>query len=134
MITRPTVLVVEDNPTEQRLLTLLLDRFGFDATVVGNGTDALEALQDDRKDICVILMDWQMDDMDGLECTRRIREAQDKTGRFIPIIAVTARVMLGDRQKCMQAGMDDYLSKPYTVKQFEAILKHWSVQHTAMTG
>lgn len=130
---RPLILVVEDNPTEQRIVSILLDKFGYNAHIVNSGAKALEAIQSNQN-FDLILMDWQMEDMNGLECSRRIRQSEQKTGRHVPIIAVTARVLLGDRQKCMEAGMDDYLSKPYTATQFEQMLSAWTSRATTMTG
>lgn len=137
MAFHPKVLVVEDNPTEQRVLTLLLNKFGFEATIAANGTAAIECIRDRARDFAVILMDWQMDDMDGLECTKLVREVMRQRGVDIPIVAVTARAMLGDKQKCLNAGMDDYLSKPFTAMQFENMLRHWSsatASNKSLTG
>ena len=130
---RPLILVVEDNPTEQRIVSILLEKFGYTAHVVDNGAKALEAVQSNMP-FALILMDWQMEDMNGLECSRRIRQLEQKTGRHMPIVAVTARVLLGDRQKCMEAGMDDYLSKPYTAAQFEQMLAAWTSHTVSLTG
>ena len=135
METPQSILVVEDNPTEQRVLTLLLTKFGYEITIAGTGTEAIRLATDAAGRYSAILMDWQMNDMDGLECTRRIRELQEKRGSHIPIIAVTARAMLGDKQKCLNAGMDDYLSKPYTAIQLENILRYWtSKKDKSLTG
>lgn len=130
---RPLVLVVEDNLTEQRIVSILLAKFGYSAHIVSSGTEALEVLQSNQK-FDLILMDWQMDDMNGLDCSRRIRAFEQKSGRHTPIIAVTARVLLGDRQKCLESGMDDYLSKPYTALQFEQMLSAWTSRMKTLTG
>jgi CheY-like chemotaxis protein len=130
----PQILVVEDHPTEQRILTLLLNKFGMEAVLARNGRTAIELARDPSRHFDLILMDWQLEDMDGLECTGRIREAQRAMGRTIPIVAVTARAMLGDKQKCLNAGMDDYLSKPYTAAQFENMLRHWVGCEKSLTG
>jgi two-component system, sensor histidine kinase len=135
METPQSILVVEDNPTEQRVLTLLLTKFGYEITIAGTGSEAIRLATDGAGRYSAILMDWQMNDMDGLECTRRIRALQEKRGSHIPIIAVTARAMLGDKQKCLNAGMDDYLSKPYTAIQLENILHYWtSKKDKSLTG
>lgn len=128
------ILVVEDNPTEQRVLTLLLTKFGYSLVIAANGKEALRLAQENGSRYAAILMDWQMEDMDGLECTRRIRELQEKRGKHVPIIAVTARAMLGDKQKCLNAGMDDYLSKPYTANQLENMLRYWTCKQKSLTG
>jgi len=131
-VPRPSILVVEDNEIEQKLLKLLLERFGYDAVMASSGEEAANHAA--GGEFAVILMDWQIHDIDGLECTRRIRELQRKHGRYVPIIAVTARAMTGDRQKCLNAGMDDYLSKPYTAKQLEELLQHWASTDKSLTG
>lgn len=126
------VLVVEDNPIEQKLTSMLLNKFGYAAIVVGEGHAAIELLQAGAQ-FALILMDWQLTDMDGLQCTRELRRILD--GKFVPIVAVTARAMLGDKQKCLNAGMDDYISKPYTAKQFENIVRHWTeASKASLTG
>jgi CheY-like chemotaxis protein len=134
MATAPQVLVVEDNATEQRVLALLLNKFGMDSTIARTGTAAIELARDPSRHFDVILMDWQLADMDGLECTRRIREFHRQQGRTVPIVAVTARAMLGDKQKCLNAGMDDYLSKPFTALQFENMLRQWVGREASLTG
>jgi PAS domain S-box-containing protein len=103
------VLVAEDNPVNQRLAVALLQRQGHAATVVGNGGEALAALE--RQPFDLVLMDVQMPGMDGLEATRRIRE-KEGAGPHTPIIAMTAYAMKGDRERCLAAGMDGYLAKP----------------------
>jgi CheY-like chemotaxis protein len=70
-------------------------------------------------------MDWRMPDMDGLECTRQIRERERRTGGHVPIIAMTANVMDEDRQACLDVGMDDYMSKPFDTSQFRTMLGRW---------
>jgi CheY-like chemotaxis protein len=124
MTARPSILVVEDNYTEQRLLGLLLEKFGYHAVIVGNAAAAIELIQHNYG-FDVILMDWQLKDMDGLDCTREIRRIEDHRQRYTPIVAVTARVMHGDRQQCLRAGMDDYLSKPYSMLQLRNMLSKW---------
>ncbi|MBA3892034.1 MAG: response regulator, partial [Gemmatimonadaceae bacterium] len=104
------VLVAEDNPVNQKLVTALLERAGHVVKVVGDGAQAVSAIGNAQFDI--VLMDVQMPEMSGLEATRRVREHEQETGRHVPIIALTARAMQGDREICLAAGMDDYLSKP----------------------
>jgi signal transduction histidine kinase/DNA-binding response OmpR family regulator len=104
------ILVVEDNAVNQRISVALLTRRGLQSEVAANGQEALDALERFRFDL--VLMDCQMPVMDGYEAARRIRERERGTGEHIPIIAMTANAMGGDREKCLEAGMDDYVAKP----------------------
>ena len=105
-----SILLVEDNPINQKLATLLLSRYRWRVSIASNGQEALEAVTAENFD--VILMDVQMPIMDGLEATRRIRAREADTGNHVPIIAMTARSMVEDKVKCLEAGMDEYVSKP----------------------
>ena len=104
------ILLAEDNIVNQKLAMLLLEKHGHRVTLVGDGQDAVNAVQRDTFD--VILMDVQMPIMDGFQATGLIREFEKKTGSFTPIIAMTAHAMKGDRERCLDAGMDGYVSKP----------------------
>ena len=104
------ILIVEDNALNSKIIERILERSGYDCRLTGNGEEALRAINQDA--YCCILMDCQMPVMDGYEATRRIREIEEGTGEHIPIIAVTANALAGDRDRCLQAGMDDYLKKP----------------------
>ena len=105
------VLLAEDNIINQKLALVILEKWGHQVTVAPNGLEALEALT--RWHFDLILMDIQMPLMDGLEATRCIRESERMDrGRHIPIIAMTAHAMKGDRERCITAGMDEYLAKP----------------------
>jgi len=104
------VLVVEDNLINQSLAVNLLENDGHLTRVAGNGREALSVLE--REPFDLVLMDVQMPDMDGLDATKAIRAKEKFSGKRIPIIAVTAHAMTGDREKCLAAGMDGYLSKP----------------------
>ena len=104
------VLLAEDNPVNQRLAMRLLQKRGYRVVVVGNGREALQALEKDRFDL--ILMDVQMPEMGGFEATAEIRTREQSCGAHIPIVAMTAHAMTGDREKCLAAGMDAYVSKP----------------------
>jgi CheY-like chemotaxis protein/HPt (histidine-containing phosphotransfer) domain-containing protein len=112
------ILVAEDTPFNQKFILRLLDRWGQKAVVVENGRQALRALSKDKFDL--VLMDVQMPEMDGLEASTAIRESEKNTGRHIPIIALTAHAMKGDRERCIKAGMDEYVSKPISP---DALLK-----------
>jgi CheY-like chemotaxis protein len=102
-------LIVEDNDINQHLMLLLLNRMGYRADVAGNGIEALQAIQ--RQPYDVVLMDVQMPDMDGFATTQRIRQ-EFPAAEQPRIIAMTANAMRGDREMCLAAGMDDYMSKP----------------------
>ncbi|MFW6303304.1 MAG: response regulator [Candidatus Sumerlaeota bacterium] len=104
------VLLVEDNPVNQELAVILLEGHGHEVTVVANGRQCLEALEKQAFDL--ILMDVQMPVMDGVEATARIRRREVKQGGHIPIIAMTAHALKGDRERFLAAGMDSYISKP----------------------
>ncbi len=104
------VLVAEDNIINQRYVVSLLEHAGFSAVVVSNGREAIGALE--RESFDLVLMDVHMPDMDGFEATSSIRARERFTGKRMPIVAVTAHAMTGDRDKCLAAGMDAYVSKP----------------------
>ena len=114
------ILVVEDNIVNQRLAEHLLRNKGHIVTIANNGREALEVL--DRQPFDLALVDVQMPEMDGLQLTAAIREKEKKTGEHLPIVAMTAYAMKGDRERCLEAGMDDYVPKPINSKQlFEMI-------------
>jgi CheY-like chemotaxis protein len=119
------VLIAEDHPINQKLLRLTLEKRGHRVTVVSNGAEALQALDDHGNTpprFDVVLMDLMMPVMDGLEATRRIRQMESGSGRHIPIVAVTACAMDSDRTACFEAGMDDYLPKPVDTQNLIKIL------------
>ena len=125
------ILLVEDNPVNQAVSKAMLDYFGCRADVAGNGGEALAALAAAPYDL--ILMDCQMPEMDGYEATRAIREREAAHGNGdsrTPIVALTAHAMDGDREQCMAAGMDDYLSKPYKPDELYSVLARWLVPGT----
>ncbi|MES1168252.1 MAG: response regulator, partial [Oleiharenicola lentus] len=105
------ILVAEDNAVNQKLIAGLLRRLGYQPQIVGNGLACLEALRRDAYDL--VLMDCQMPEMDGYEATGRIRRGDTGAhNRDLRIIALTAAAMAGDRERCLEAGMTDYLTKP----------------------
>jgi CheY-like chemotaxis protein len=117
---RLRILVAEDNPVNQRVAIRLLEKGGHKVTVANHGLEALAALA--SADFDLILMDVQMPEMDGLEATRAIRAREAGTDRHIPIVAMTAHAMKGDRERCLAAGMDDYLAKPVQRSELDRVL------------
>jgi signal transduction histidine kinase/CheY-like chemotaxis protein len=115
-----TVLLTEDNPVNQMTATTMLQKLGHSVEVAGNGREALEKLEQQSFDI--VFMDVQMPEMDGMTATGKIREQEQGGGRHQPIVAMTAHAMTGDREKCMEAGMDDYVSKPIRRKELAAVI------------
>jgi CheY-like chemotaxis protein len=122
--TRAHILVAEDNFVNQKVVTSQLKKLGYRADVVANGLEAVEAVA--RVNYALVLMDCQMPEMDGLEATAMIRKREgQQASRRLPIIAMTANVMQGYREKCLNAGMDDYLAKPVRLDHFDAMLARW---------
>jgi two-component system sensor histidine kinase/response regulator len=117
------VLLAEDNPTNQLLVLTHLRRLGYEAQAVQNGNEVLAALQSGRWD--AILMDCHMPELDGFDTTRSIRAQQKPSATRIPIIALTANTSTEDRDACLEAGMDDYLTKPIKRQVLEAILARY---------
>ncbi len=118
------ILVVEDNSTNQQVALAILGKLGHRADAVENGVEALEALQ--RADYDIVLMDCEMPEMDGCETARRIRcPSSGMRNPGIPIIALTAHALVGDREKCIAAGMNDYLAKPIEPRQLAEVLPKW---------
>jgi len=125
------VLLCDDNTINQKVAVRILQQLGYEPDLAANGREALEAL--DRKPYDLIFMDVMMPEMDGLEATRVIRKLEQSGGSVnfnshIIIIAMTAQAMQGDREKCLEAGMDDYLSKPIRPKDVRVVIERWSEQ------
>ncbi|MEE9389996.1 MAG: response regulator, partial [Candidatus Aminicenantaceae bacterium] len=116
------ILLAEDNVINQKVAVHILERSGHKVSVANNGQEALRTLNKDRIDL--ILMDVQMPEMDGFETTVSIREKEKKTGFHIPIIAMTAHAMKGDRERCIEAGMDDYIAKPIKTEELTEKINH----------
>jgi len=120
---RRAVLLVEDNPVNQQVAQAMLTKLGMPMALASNGEEALEQVKVNDYDL--ILMDCQMPVMDGYEATAAIRRLPNGRGEHLPIIALTANAMQGDRQRCLEAGMDDFLPKPYSLAQLQATLARW---------
>jgi PAS domain S-box-containing protein len=121
------ILVAEDNLVNQTVALGMLRKLGLAAALVQNGSEALEVLTSDPYDL--VLMDVQMPVMDGLEATRRIRDGGvGAVNRDVPIVAMTAHAMKGDRERCLASGMNDYLSKPVSLEGLATVIRRWAVQ------
>jgi len=124
---RGNILLVEDNLINQQVALGILQLQGYSVTVAANGREALEALALGSFDL--VLMDCHMPEMDGFECTAEIRKREQSLGgKAIPIVALTANAMAQDREECLNAGMDDYLSKPFSMQTLQEMLDRWMPQ------
>jgi len=122
-IPRLRILVAEDNPVNQQLARRLLESLGHEITLVENGRLALEAIE--RQEFDLVFMDIQMPEVDGLEATAAIRAKERQTHRHLPIIAITAHSLRGDRGRCLLAGMDDYIAKPASKQDLERVIEYY---------
>lgn len=123
VVVSSAVLVAEDSPVLQTVVRQLLEKLGCAVEIVGTGKEAVEASA--KRHFNLILMDWQMPEMDGLEATRLIRASENLLGRHTPIIAMTANAMQGDKDRCIEAGMDGYLAKPFKLDELKAIVAQY---------
>jgi two-component system sensor histidine kinase/response regulator len=117
------ILVAEDNSVNQLLVLTHLQKLGYKAQAVANGREALAALDMGHWDL--VLMDCQMPEMDGFEATRTIRSREAGSNRHTPVIALTANAMAEDRDRCLRAGMDDYIAKPVKRQELDRVLQIW---------
>ncbi len=117
------ILVADDNAVNQRVMSLLLKKLGFNCDLVSNGEEAVKTFL--SRSHSLILMDCQMPIVDGYQATARIRRHEGSSGRHVPIIAFTASAMPEDREKCLAAGMDDYISKPVTIERLKSVVSRW---------
>ena len=120
---RLRILLAEDNVVNQRLAVRVLERMGHNVDVVEDGAGALRAVTNDHFDL--VFMDVQMPGMDGFEATTKIRERERATGSHLPIVAMTAHAMKGDRERCLAVGMDDYLTKPFDAAGLRRVLERF---------
>jgi CheY-like chemotaxis protein/HPt (histidine-containing phosphotransfer) domain-containing protein len=120
---RGRVLIAEDNESNLIVARVQLERLGLEVIAAGDGRQALDILATEAVDL--VLMDCQMPELDGFAATVALREGEAGSDRHLPVIAVTANAMKGDRERCVAAGMDDYLAKPYTGEALLAVLARW---------
>jgi two-component system sensor histidine kinase/response regulator len=115
------ILLAEDSPVNQRVATAMLEKWGHEVTVAANGRQAIAMFR--RQSFDLVLMDVQMPEMDGLEATKTIRQYEQEAGGHVPIVALTAHAMKGDRQRCLSAGMDGYVTKPIRSKELKRMIE-----------
>ena len=130
------VLIAEDNIVNQKVAMKILGKLGYTAETVNNGAEAVKALESGAYDL--VLMDCQMPEMDGYQATAKIRQ-REMNGHRTPIIALTANAMQGDAEKCLESGMDAYITKPISPQTLTVTLDHWArvaanQQHGASAG
>ncbi|HEY9871295.1 MAG TPA: PAS domain S-box protein [Candidatus Obscuribacterales bacterium] len=128
----PLILVVEDNPANQKVAAYQLRRLGYTCHTVSTGRESIEAVACGAYDL--VLMDCQMPEMDGFEASRLIRKTEVFSGRHVPIVAMTAHAMHGDRERCLAAGMDDYISKPIDLTRLSEVLSRWLPEERVRQG
>jgi CheY-like chemotaxis protein len=121
------ILLVEDNVANQKLASMILKKLGYEVSLAANGKEAVSGMENPPD---LILMDCQMPEMDGFEATSAIREMEQSIGRHVPIVAMTANAMQGDRERCIAAGMDDYISKPISPGVMKEKLERWLTDGT----
>ncbi|MBI3927868.1 MAG: response regulator [Armatimonadetes bacterium] len=127
--TRRCILVAEDNPINRKVIIKQLQKLGYQADAAQDGVEALDALESRPYDL--VLMDCQMPRLDGYETTRRIRQREQGGQRATLIVALTAHAMVGERERCLEAGMDDYLGKPVTSEELREVLERWLSQQSS---
>jgi two-component system sensor histidine kinase/response regulator len=122
------LLVVEDNPNNQIVAMRQLEKLGHAVHIVSNGLQAVKSLRYTPDRYALVFMDCQMPEMDGFAATREIRKAEVTSGRHVPIVAMTANAMSGDRDTCIAAGMDDYIAKPVSKETMRDVVERWVTQ------
>jgi CheY-like chemotaxis protein len=124
-----SILLAEDNAVNQKLAVIILEKRGHKVTVAQDGREALALLAGSDTTFDVVLMDCQMPHMNGFEATTAVRKHEEGTHARIPIIAMTANAMTGDRERCIESGMDDYLSKPFVARDLVELVERWAARN-----
>ncbi len=119
---RATILIAEDNLINQKVIERMVQKLGYRADLVADGRAAIDALS--QSPYGLVFMDCQMPEMDGFEACREIRK-RESGAAHIPIVAITANAMKGDRERCLEAGMDDYVSKPFKQDDLKTVIQKW---------
>jgi CheY-like chemotaxis protein len=122
----PRILIIEDDPIQQRLYRVLCTRFGYELTMFSTCREACDHLRDASSLPSVILLDWFLKKEIGLECIDEVRSICSARNARVPIVAVTANAYDSDRRKCLDAGVDDYLAKPFTLADFTGLIDRWT--------
>jgi CheY-like chemotaxis protein len=125
-VEKPVILVVEDNQTQQKVIALLAEEFGYKVILAGSGQEALEHARRPENQFTLVLMDIALPDFDGLICTQKLREVLP--GPPIPVVAMSAFLADDLRDSCMAAGLDDYLEKPFSAKELQSMLTKWAAR------
>lgn len=128
---KPAILVVEDNSVNQMVVKALADRFGFEVTPARSGYEAISLFQGRQVPFDAVLMDLNMPVMDGIECTKAIRQLETKLAVRTPIIGLSAHSSETCRKQCLAEGMDDYLEKPISPERFKTMLHRWTSKSTS---
>ena len=127
------ILVAEDDYINQTVFNAMLETLGYSATIVVNGKEAVNAIE--REPFDLVFMDISMPEMDGYEATSFIRKLEvERNNKRVPVIALTAHALAGEKEKCLAAGIDDYLSKPASLDGLAMMLKRWLKEETDVLG
>jgi CheY-like chemotaxis protein len=122
----PRLLIVDDDKGSQIVYQQLAKKYSFNVEIAHDGIEALRMYELAPQDFTHVIMDWRLPEMSGTDCARAMRHIQRTSKCFAPILCVTANAMPGDRELCLREGMDDYMSKPFSIGQFLDLLARWS--------
>lgn len=123
-MTKDKILIIEDNPTQQIVYEALAKRAGIATKIIDNGLDAVNEISQ-SDEYALVIVDWQIFDVDGLECTRQIRKYECDKGKHTPIVAISALARDDAKKQFLEAGADEYYIKPFTVEDFDAIIRKY---------